>query len=136
MAELREALISVVEMEKRESALYNPDDMSEAQDLTVAAANANPVAAWDVFRNGSNGEFAALVNLIGELGGKFETDDVLTEIMRLAKVRENAAVMEATQAGFGAMFDKYYKLAFRNEQPSCFSPIRKARTFKQVISNA
>jgi len=104
---------------------YNPDLLSQYQDDIAEIAKAFPNSAWEIFRNGTDAEFAALVNVIADLGEEFQSDSANREIMSLAKKRGTPEVLEQTQAGFGVLFDKYW-----NETP----PVQKARTFKQVYT--
>ncbi|MFP3155081.1 hypothetical protein LQZ18_11800 [Lachnospiraceae bacterium ZAX-1] len=82
--------------------------LSQVWEEIEGAANTDPDSAWDIFYNGNNDEFAALVNCIGEIGDEFDTDNAGVEIIRLAINRNDKEVMEATRIGFGDMFQEYY----------------------------
>ena len=121
---LRIAMQRLVSAEYCSDSEYNPDELSAAWDTAETAAQADPNGTWEVFRFGTNEEFASLVNCLSELGEEFESDAAHGEIMRLAKERRNVEVMEQTKAGFGDLFDKFWNEAL---------PVAKARTFNQVM---
>ena len=81
------------------------------------AAQSAPKEAWDIFRYGTDEEFAVLVNQIDGLGEAFEGDKALKEVMRLAKQRGAPIVLEETRAGFGALFGRFWDEAGTEAQP-------------------
>jgi hypothetical protein len=105
-----------------------PDVLTgQAGEDIAAAAIAAPNEAWEVFRKGTDEEFAVLVNEMGCLGSDFNNDKARREIMSLAKQRGTNDVLEETRAGFGVLFDRFW-----NEADSA-EPVGKARTFGQII---
>ena len=74
----------------------------------IDAAVADPEGAWRIFQNGTDEEFATLVNFIGSIGKPFETGDARRKIMRLAKQRGTQLVLDETKAGFGKSFDRFW----------------------------
>ena len=72
------------------------------------AAIVNPDSAWEIFKFGTENEFATLVNQLGCIGVLFETDEAKREIMRLAKKRGTQLVLEETKMGFGKSFDRFW----------------------------
>ena len=85
-----------------------PDILTgEAGEAIAKAAESAPKEAWDIFKNGTDEEFAVLVNQFACLGVAFNSDQAHREVMRLAKQRGTPIVLEETQAGFGALFNRF-----------------------------
>ena len=88
-----------------------------------SAARADPEGVWHIFKNGTDEEFAAIVNFMDSIGRTFESDEAHREIMRLAKMRGTPLVLEETKSGFGALFDRFW---------SETETVSKAQTFDQI----
>ncbi|MCL2224458.1 MAG: hypothetical protein FWB96_05785 [Defluviitaleaceae bacterium] len=125
---LRDAIAKVVwwnnEMEERPCP--GGGGLGSAMDTMEEIAAQSPAEAWDIFTVGTDEEFAVLVNSVADIGKEFETDTSHREIMKLAKQRGTPDVLQATRAGFGALFDRFWN----ETEPA---PVGKARTFNQVL---
>ena len=106
---LKEAIAEMLEIHKRLDELPPSDTKEWAQTMDIldgewliakphmeSIARANPDEAWDIFRNGSDVEFAVLVNSVMDIGSAFATDDALREVMLLAKQRGTPEVLKET----------------------------------------
>ena len=92
----------------------DPPELIEAWRKVESAGKKDPQGVWDIIRNGTDAEFSALCNCIPDIGGEFDDDDNLREIMRIAKLRlENPqdirCIMEGIQGCFGGLFDKFWE---------------------------
>ena len=99
----------------REPTPETPIELREAWEKVEAAGKKDPKGVWDVLRNGTEDEFAALCNIINWIGGEFDNSDSLLEIMRIARKRlENPQnyqyLMDGIQGCFCSdeLFDKYW----------------------------
>jgi len=99
--------------------------LGDAMDKMVDSAKKDTAGTWEVFRSGTNEEFAALVNCLGELGDEFDSDDAMCEVMRMAKARGSDEVMNQTRAGFGVLFERFFDEA---------EPTGTAQTFGEIIN--
>jgi len=109
MIGIREATRELAFIEtNRKPTPETPPELIAAWDAVEAAAKIDPQGTWEIFKHGTNEEFAALVNCLSELGKEFKSDEAHREVMRLAKIRNNEDVMEQTSVGFGVLFDRFW----------------------------
>jgi len=102
-----------------------PDVLTgKAGEAIGIAAESAPQEAWDIFRNGTDEEFAVLVNQLDCLGSAFNNDHALRTVMNLARQRCTPEVLEETRAGFGALFDQFWAET---------EPVTKSHTFGEML---
>ena len=133
MSKLTEAVNKMVWLQRE--CFANPDmweiHYREFIPAVQKAAADDPAAAWDIFRNGTNDEFLALVDELEEIGKEFDSDASLCEIMRIGKARLRFAenkedFLRYLQNAFGALFDHFW-----NETESTAET--RALTFSQAL---
>ena len=87
--------------------------LTDANDEARAVGKADPESVWDILRNGTDDEFSALINCIPEIGGPFDEDEALREIMRIGKRRLSGArdkedFLLCLKVGFGCLFEQFW----------------------------
>ena len=98
----------------REPTPEAPIELRDAWDKVEEAGKKDPEGVWDVLRNGTENEFSALCNCLPEIGGEFDDDNNLCEIMRIARKRlENPQnhqyLLDGIKGGFGVLFQKFWE---------------------------
>ena len=97
----------------REPTPETPIELREAWEKVEDAGRKDPKGVWNVLRNGTEYEFAALCNCLPEIGGEFEDENNRLEIMRIARKRlknpqNHQYLMYGIKGGFGVRFQKFW----------------------------